>query len=430
MNKNEKSSKSGFNGLKFDGKQMVYRRPITRKDFHRQFTVAENNKIAEIDENMLMNSWNSFTRQPWGKRITNYLKHGLLARTFPIIALYLFCFYLIYLVKAIICDSECANNVNKRNETQSDSTINGFVKFFFFIVQNKATNQSNFCVSDLFRNNTNDAKLDSIVEAEYHMTRISTLLIGFFVAFTIRTYSSYTIKFLPTVNSFCISMGSFISIKRGINEEEVFIDFENRLLSLKQFKKDIARYFFLSWAMCFCRISPPLMRSLPNPEAFNKKKLLTKLEYNKLKILELRTENDCWLENWPMPLFWINRMICSIGKGPKAMNENGDIVDGVTFGETKELGISLFKTKDQLEILSKQYYHGPPDLMLQCVTLAIYSVVFLGIIAAQPAISCLDGRYYQNMLGAFPLFYCVKYILLIGWLKTAKHLTNPFGDDA
>lgn len=145
MNKNEKSSKSGFNGLKFDGKQMVYRRPITRKDFHRQFTVAENNKIAEIDEIMLMNSWNSFTRQPWGKRITNYLKHGLLAQTFPIIALYLFCFYLFYLVKASICDSECANNVNKRNETQSDSKINGFVKFFFFIVQNKATNQSNFC---------------------------------------------------------------------------------------------------------------------------------------------------------------------------------------------------------------------------------------------------------------------------------------------
>ena len=186
MKKNKNMSKGGLNGLKFDGKQMVDRRPIERKDFHRQFTVLEKNKIAEFDENMLMDTWNSLIKPPWRKRMVNYLKHGLLARTFPIIALYLFCFYLIYLVKASICDSECANNVNKRNETQSDSKINGFVKFFFFIVQNKATNQSNFCVSDLFSNNTNDAKLDSIVEAEYHMTRISTLLIGFFVAFTIR----------------------------------------------------------------------------------------------------------------------------------------------------------------------------------------------------------------------------------------------------
>ena len=429
MKKNKKLSKGGLNGLKFDGKQMVYRRPIERKDFHRQFTVLENNKIAEFDENMLMDTWNSLIKPPWRKRIANYLKHGLLARTFPIIALYLFSYYIIYLVKSTICDSECVRNVNERNESQSDSKINGFVQFFFFIIQNKVTNQSNICVNDLLPNNNNGAKIDSIVEAEYHMTRISTLLIGFFVAFTIRTYSSYTIKSLPTVNSFCIAMGSFISVKRGINEEEVFVDFENRLLSLKQFKKDITRYFFLSWAMCFCRISPPLIRSLPNPEAFNKKKLLTKLEYNKLKILELRTENDCWLENWPMPLFWINKMICSIGKGSKTMNKNGDIAHGVTFGETKELGITLFKTKDQLETLSKQYYHGPPDLMLQCITLALYSVIFLGIIAAQPSISCLDDNSYPNLLGAFPLFYCVKYILLIGWLKTAKHLTNPFGDD-
>jgi hypothetical protein len=36
---------------------------------------------------------------------------------------------------------------------------------------------------------------------------------------------------------------------------------------------------------------------------------------------------------------------------------------------------------------------------------------------------------WEKLLGAFPLYYCVKYILLIGWLKTAKDLQNPFGED-
>ena len=329
----------------------------------------------------------------------------------------------------MICATECTNRV-KSDTNKSESIQNEFLEFLYFIFQDKATNHNSICAFDTTNNPIDSTKLNNIVEAEYHMTRISTLLIGFFVAFTIRTYSSYTIRFLPTVNSFCIAMGSFISTKKGIDENKIFIDFDNRKLSLKQFKKDITRYYFLSWAMCFCRISPPLMRSLPSPGAFNKKKLLTKLEYNKLKISELRTDNECWIENWPMPLFWINKMISSIGKGEKATDKDGNAIDCVKFGETKELGIAIFKTKDQLEILSKQYYYGPPDLMLQCITLAIYSVVFLGMIAAQPTISCSEIGILTKLIGAFPLFYCVKYVLLIGWLKTAKHLTNPFGDDA
>ena len=420
----------GIGGLKFDGKQTVYRRPIGRKDFHQQFTVLEKNKVAEYDENILKDSWNSLIRPPWRKRISNYWKHGLLAQTFPIIALFLCCYYLLFLLISNICATKCDNVANKFKEDESEQNNNEFLEFLHYTFQDRITNQSMFCASNKHQNQIDGQNLNTLIEAEYHMTRISTLLIGFFVAFTIRTYSSYTIRFLPTVNSFCIAMGSLLSVKKGANEDELLIDFGNRKLSLKQFKKDITRYYFLSWAMCFCRISPPLMRSFPNPGSFNKKKLLTKLEYNKLKVSELRTDNDCWLENWPMPLFWINKMICSIGKGAKAIDKEGNVVEDVKFGETKELGIAIFKTKDQLEILSKQHHYGPPDLMLQCITLAIYSVIFLGTIAAQPTISCSEERFVTKLIGAFPLFYCVKYILLIGWLKTAKHLQNPFGEDA
>jgi hypothetical protein len=91
--------------------------------------------------------------------------------------------------------------------------------------------------------------------------------------------------------------------------------------------------------------------------------------------------------------------------------------------------IAVFKFKEQLEALSKQYHNRTPDLMLQCITLALYSIILLGTFAAQSSFSCSEGASFAKFIVDFPLYYCVKYILLIGWLKTAKDLQNPFGED-
>merc|ERR1712150_357629 len=37
--------------------------------------------------------------------------------------------------------------------------------------------------------------------------------------------------------------------------------------------------------------------------------------------------------------------------------------------------------------------------------------------------------YWAQIIYNFPMFQCIKYILLFGWLKTAKDLQNPFGTD-
>jgi len=142
----------GIGGLKFDGKQTVYRRPIGRKDFHQQFTVLEKNKVAEYDENILKDSWNSLIRPPWRKRISNYWKHGLLARTFPIIALFLCCYYLLFLLISNMCATKCDNVANKFKEDESDQNNNEFLEFLHYTFQDRITNQSMFCASNKHQN--------------------------------------------------------------------------------------------------------------------------------------------------------------------------------------------------------------------------------------------------------------------------------------
>lgn len=69
--------------------------------------------------------------------------------------------------------------------------------------------------------------------------------------------------------------------------------------------------------------------------------------------------------------------------------------------------------------------------MLQCITLALYFFISLGVFAGQ-TMSFHEGdkrSMWEKLLSSFPFYYCVKYILLIGWLKTAKDLQTPFGED-
>lgn len=92
----------------------------------------------------------------------------------------------------------------------------------------------------------------------------------------------------------------------GIDEDSVGVEINKVWVSIKQFKKDIARLLLLSWAICLCRISKPLKGILSTPESFNQKQLLTKKEYNQLKT---DTDDDCWLEKWTTPLLWVNQMV-------------------------------------------------------------------------------------------------------------------------
>merc|ERR1712198_614559 len=52
----------------------------------------------------------------------------------------------------------------------------------------------------------------------------------------------------------------------------------------------------------------------------------------------------------------------------------------------------------------------------------------IGIIAGQGFHSDTPD-FFDKMIMNFPLYFITKYTLLLGWIKLAKDLQNPYGDD-
>ena len=97
----------------------------------------------------------------------------------------------------------------------------------------------------------------------------------------------------------------------------------------------------------------------------------------------------------------------------------------------KEIGIALFKYKDDLQRVSNQYNFTLPSLMRHVITIALYFYIMLGTVAGQGNIFHLDNKMSMILkLGSnFPLYYTIKHLLIIGWLQTATDLQNPYGED-
>ena len=257
-----------------------------------------------------------------------------------------------------------------------------------------------------------------------------TFLVGFYVSFVIRNWWRQAEKF-PTLDKMSLAMGSFVFVDSSIDESTVKVKVGNKIISLLQLKKDIFRLALLSYAMCFCRISTRLKNILPDAEAFIEKGLMTEGEY---KALQANTKSG-WLVKWVTPQLWINRIACSVdGKNLTKLTENKDIKDIeslVKIESPKEIGISLFKLKDDLQRMNNQYYFRVPSLMRQVILIALYFYILLGAMGGQGKIFHMknDMNIILKLISNFPLFYIIKQLLLIGWLRTATDLQNPFGDD-
>ena len=416
--------------LNLKDREAVSSNRLIPKSFKMQYSTIDDNKIANYNEDIIMKYWNSTViKQTWGRRISQRLRHGIVSRTFPIISLFLLGHYGFFvLLRTNICPVEDGSQKNDtsilENEKILDPTFQLGQKtvqiFYQYFNSTKDNRLSHFCADF--------ASINHVwIEKEHSMTRIVTMLIGFYVGFIIRTWWQQ-VRVFPSIDSLCMAMESFICVDSGIDEDAVGMEIGTKRISIKQFKKDIARLFLLSWTMCLCRISKPLKQAFPTPKSFSEKMLLTKIEYNQLKT---DTDDDCWLEKWCTPLLWINKMINSVGKDTKLRDFTGHLESGARFKDTKEISIAIFKFKDHLQTLSYQYYFRIPDLMLQCISIALYFFIFLGIFAAQGVE--FHSEDHRNLLEVvvchFPFYYCIKYILLIGWLMAAKDLQNPFGED-
>ena len=102
-------------------------------------------------------------------------------------------------------------------------------------------------------------------EKEHNMTRVLTLLVGFYVGFIMRTWWQQ-LRMIPTIDALCMAIGSWIAVDSGTDENNALIKIDHRKLSIKQFKKDFVRYYLLAWTMCLCRISQPLKERFPKPD--------------------------------------------------------------------------------------------------------------------------------------------------------------------
>lgn len=417
-------------GLKINGRQTVTRRPSTASTFslkrqkyreNRLSSVGDNdqNAVADYDQGVLKDYWNTNVIQlSFWRRVKRRLKSGVMRRAFPTVSVYLIGHYTFsLLILTNVCNEEILSNQNQ----SIDQSTERLIKFLYNNDYNtKGINAFQFCsnysgMQELWR------------EKEHSMTRILTLLVGFYVGFIMRTWAS-TLRYLPSIDALCMAMGSFVVVDSGVDEDKVGVILDGRKISIRQFKKDIARYFLLAWTMCMSRISKPLKDKFSKPESYNEKRLLTWNEYNQLTT---DTDDDCWLEKWSTPLIWVNKMANALGKDPKIENEEGEAVKTVRFREPKEVGIANYKFKDALLTLNNQYCYRIPDLMLHCITYALYFFMFLGVFAGQGMVFHPgdERSTFEKLICDFPFYYAIKYALLISWLKAASDLQNPFGDD-
>ena len=433
--------------LAMNGEERIHQEPLHEEDFE----LNTDFKVADYNPKKLKKHWNTtMIYQPLETRTWSYLKHGVLKRTFPMLLVFLIIYYLIsiFILTQICCQpNQCENG--KENEGEFCSTkqcglLDDVSKEW--IVRRVALGKSDFpgIQDDKGSNNVtyfcNNFETFSgpWSEKEHRLTRVLTFLVGFYVSFVIRNWWRQAEKF-PTLDKMSLAMGSFVFVDSSVDESTVKVKVGNKIISLLQLKKDIFRLALLSYAMCFCRISTRLKNKLPNAKAFIKKGLMTDSEY---KLLRGRTESG-WLVKWVTPQLWINRIACNVdGKNLKDLKENKHVKDNkgnnivdfehlVKIDSPKEIGISLFKLKDDLQRTSNQYYFRVPSLMRQVILIALYFYILLGAMGGQGKIFHMknDMNIILKLISNFPLFYIIKQLLLIGWLRTATDLQNPFGDD-
>ena len=403
--------------LTINGEQRVPHEYLEEEDFE----LDDKIKIANYDKKYLKSHWNSAViKQSLGRRMKASLKNGLIQRTFPIASIFLFVYYFISIVilSQICCEGGDCGFLDKSSK---EMMARRFAIGKSHIVGIESDNVTYFC------NNYEEVSAPWN-EKEHRLTRVLTFLVGFYVAFIVRSWWQQA-RVFPTTDKASLGMGSFIWVDSGIDESQVNVKVGRKIVSLMQLKKDIMRLLLLSYAMCFCRISVRLKCKLPSAQDFIKKRLLTENEY---KLLKTKTK-DGWLLKWATPQLWVNQLACNVENKKSLQHLNPHIKDidkYVKIKEPKEIGIALFKFKDDLQRLSNGYNFRIPSLMRHVIIIALYFYIMMGAVAGQGNIFHLDNKMslIQKLVSNFPLYYCVKHLLIIGWLKTATDLQNPFGE--
>ena len=131
---------------------------------------------------------------------------------------------------------------------------------------------------------------------------------------------------------------------------------------------------------------------------------------------------DGWIDKWALPLTWASQLVNQNfqKKGDKEVPK-----------DTKEIIVPLNVFQNDLLKIVTTFENRLPKIQTQAVQFAVWVFIGLGVIAGQQTSNRFDV--YQLGWGVlvinFPFIELVKYALIIGWMKVAIYLQNPFGKD-
>ena len=159
-------------------------------------------------------------------------------------------------------------------------------------------------------------------------------------------------------------------------------------------------------------------------QAFIDKGLMTKEEYDIIAAGKQSEDGklDGWIDKWALPLTWASQMVNQSfnAKGSKEVPK-----------DSKEIIVPLNAFQTDLLKIVTTFENRLPKIQTQAVQVAVWAFITLGVIAGQQT----SNRFEVPHLGwgvlviNFPLIELVKYALIIGWMKVAIFLQNPFGKD-
>ena len=416
------------------GKQEAVKRQTI---FNDEFDLPDSQKVAKYDGPDLAANYNSKTKPDSRKRrklnvfrrfYESWLQ-GIWGYTYRFIGIYIVIYYVINIV---FIQWYCARDYAAQH-TQANTAQQ------LMIDANKGCNdrpadfdnRSQALTANMNKLKWNDSIcLDydlhfmSLAAQEPLFTRLLTFLIGFYVSFTIKQWWSQVTS-IPRIDNICLKMEGFMSCANEKNEGDVFL---KEGLTVTELKKTVARYCLLSWAMCMSMVSAPLRKKLDNPKNFNFKHLLTYDEYQELATSKSSKgsngqEGDVWKKKWTIPLLWANSML-------NDAHSKAAVTKDFIFKDFKEVIKEIGFFQDELHRVHEMNINNVPDLLTQALLIGLNFWYILGMFSSQGLINKEHNIHFVLALFMnFPLLQIMKYMVMMGWVRAAFSMQQPFGYD-
>jgi hypothetical protein len=261
----------------------------------------------------------------------------------------------------------------------------------------------------------------------YYLTNLNflnlSMFLGFYVSYvSSRWWSMY--QAIPWIDKVCFAATSCVG--RSSNGTS-----ESRALAAQQVRKELVRLACLNFAVAGLGVSAQMRNALASPEDpvgcsgyanLVKLGILTPREVSEittLKQTELPRHSTWWL-----PISWAIEVVASA-------RDAGIIASDVAMVEMQK---HLIDFRDKAGTMLDYDMIGVPLIYTQATAYAVYVYFGLAIVGRAQYYVHEDDTNDDEASGDvitkyFPIFSVTQFILLVGWLKVAGKMLDPYGAD-